>query len=150
MAGLFQAVSDTAYFGWTFQSFWVIFSFGLMVPAGVLIAENLRRGSWLKNEQGPSSGQEFSVFSPQTRIGSSAECEVFVVNDPGVQLLHAWIEDQTWRRVLHPIEGAALKVEGVDVHESVQLIPGQRFELGDTTFRYCEKQPKFNPVVPAQ
>lgn len=84
---------------------------------------------------GPSAGRRFEVVSEVT-IGRSPSCEI-EIDDDKVSRRHARIflrEGQVWLSDLGSINGTL--VNGRRVKGEARLLPGDRFQVGETTATY--------------
>lgn len=120
---------------------------GLLIALAVRMVETARREAWLSIVGGGMAGKEFIIYHPLTRIGSSPDCEIYLLKDPGVTKLHAQIEDRGSQRVLTAAAGAATFVNQTPVSTHV-LRHGDQVQLGNTVIAYSERT--LAPVPPAQ
>jgi hypothetical protein len=115
-----------------------------LVGIGALIAlatraiETARREAWLQVHSGGMIGKEFILYHAITRLGSSPECEIFLLKDPSVAKLHAQIADDGDQRVLTAMPGAVVSVNGTQV-VTQPLRNGDQLQIGSTTIGYSER-----------
>jgi hypothetical protein len=113
---------------------------GALIALATRAVETARREAWLQVIAGGMAGKEFIIYHDLTRLGSSPECEIFLLKDPGVANLHATIEDRGTRRILTAIAGARMLVNDEPV-ASHALAHGDRLQLGSTLIAYSERTP---------
>jgi pSer/pThr/pTyr-binding forkhead associated (FHA) protein len=86
------------------------------------------------------AGKEFILYHAVTRLGSSPDCEIFLLKDPSVEKLHAEIQDDGTRRVLTAAPGTEVLVNEAQVVRQV-LRHGDCLRLGGTVIGYSERAP---------
>jgi Inner membrane component of T3SS, cytoplasmic domain len=117
-----------------------------LVAIGALIAlatraiEAARREAWLQVLAGGMVGKEFILYHALTRLGSSPECEIFLLKDPAVAKHHAQIDASGLQRVLSALPGASVLVNGFPATSHV-LRNGDRVQIGSTVIGYSERAP---------
>jgi hypothetical protein len=121
-----------------------LLAIGVLVAGATVLVETARREAWLRVIAGGMTGKEFILYHAVTRIGASAQCEIFVVKDPMVAALHAQIHDQGGRRTLTAAPGAPVLVNGTEVTQH-ELRPGDQLQIGATTIAYDERPPLAQP-----
>jgi hypothetical protein len=121
-----------------------LLAIGVLIAAATVLVETARREAWLRVIAGGMTGKEFILYHAVTRIGSSAQCEIFIVKDPAVAALHAQIHEQAGRRTLSAAPGAPVLVNGAAVSQH-ELRPGDQLQIGATTIAYDERPPVAHP-----
>jgi Inner membrane component of T3SS, cytoplasmic domain len=119
-----------------------LLAIGVLAALATVIVEVALRDAWLRVVGGGMTGKEFILYHQVTRLGSSPECEIFLLKDPDIQPVHAQIEDRGGRRILTASPAAPAHVNGA-AQTSHQLRSGDRIQLGHTTLLYVEKGPGF-------
>jgi Inner membrane component of T3SS, cytoplasmic domain len=115
-----------------------------LVAVGVLVAiatravEAVRREAWLSVVAGGMAGKEFILYHSLTRIGSSPECEIFLLKDPAVEPLHAQVVDQGRQRLLTASPAAPVHVNQRPTTNHV-LQSGDTLQIGNTVLAYAER-----------
>jgi hypothetical protein len=109
---------------------------GLGIALAIRLVETVRREAWLQIIAGGMSGKEFIIYHERTRIGSSPECEIFLLKDPAVEALHAVVLDRSGSRVL--TASGSVSVNGHPVGEK-ELRNGDQIQIGMTTISYSER-----------
>jgi hypothetical protein len=114
----------------------------LAIAALVAIAtravEAARREAWLRVVAGGMTGKEFILYHAVTRIGSSPQCEIFLLKDPAVEPLHAQIEERGPQRTLTASPAAPVLVNGSPT-TSHTLRHGDTLQIGKTVISYAER-----------
>jgi hypothetical protein len=111
---------------------------GTLIALATRAVETARREAWLQVRSGGMSGKEFILYHAITRLGSSPDCEIFLLKDPSVAKLHAQISDDGHRRVLTAVPGAAVTVNGAQV-VAQPLRNGDQLQIGNTAIGYSER-----------
>lgn len=117
---------------------------GLAVIGGLIAlatraVETARRDAWLHVLAGGMAGKEFILYHDLTRLGSSPDCEIFLLKDPAVASLHATIEQHGTQRILSAV-GGAVTVDGRQI-ERHTLRNGEQLQIGGTLVGYSERLP---------
>jgi Inner membrane component of T3SS, cytoplasmic domain len=126
-----------------------LLAIGILIAAATFLVETARREAWLRVIAGGMTGKEFILYHDITRVGSSPQCEIFVVKDPSVAALHAQIHDQAGRRTISAAPGAPVLVNGTAVSQH-DLRPGDQLQIGATTLAYDERPPVAHPRFPTE
>lgn len=109
--------------------------------------ETVRREAWLHVVAGGMRGKEFILYHDVTRLGSSPECEVFLLKDAAIASEHARIALEGGRRLLTAAPEAVVLVDGAPVRRH-QLRGGERLQLGSTVLAYSERLAASAPPAP--
>jgi hypothetical protein len=110
----------------------------ILVALATRVVETARREAWLRIVGGGMTGKEFILYHAVTRLGSSPECEIFLLKDPGIEPLHAQIEARGVRRHLSASPAAPVLVNNAPA-TSHMLRSGDVMQLGKTVIRYQER-----------
>jgi len=113
-----------------------LLAIGIGASLATYAVETALRDAWLRVVAGGMSGKEFILYHAVTRIGSSPDCEIFLLKDPDVAPLHARIE-QGARRTL--VASAPIEVNGRPV-TSHELRSGDQIQIGHTVLSYSERR----------
>jgi hypothetical protein len=111
---------------------------GGLIAVATRAVETARREAWLQIVGGGMRGKEFILYHDVTRLGSSPECEVFLLKDPGVAHEHARISLDGGRRLLTVAPEETVLVNGAPVVRHV-LRTGDRLQIGHTLIDYSER-----------
>lgn len=111
---------------------------GVCTGAAIGLVEGARRQAWVRVIAGGLSGKEFILYHDVTTIGAAPKCQITLIKDPGAQPFHAQIAVDGPRRVLTPIDGAPVAVNGASVR-SRPLRSGDQIQIGATVLHYQER-----------
>lgn len=133
---IFQKVSETATSN-TGPQFVGIMSTGIAIGLLVGVVDQLTRQFWLQGSTGPLRGREVILFKQRTTIGSGANCDLVIANDPAVAPHHCSvvIVGQT----LYLDVGAPTTVNGVEVGGTTVLAAGQTIAMGRSSFVVAQR-----------
>ncbi|HEX8206566.1 MAG TPA: FHA domain-containing protein [Solirubrobacteraceae bacterium] len=115
-----------------------LLAIGVLITFATRAVETARREAWLSIVAGGMTGTEFILYHEVTRIGSSPDCEIFLLKDPAVAKLHAHIHDRGADRVISAAQGAAVLINGTPVASHV-LRAGDVIQIGHTSIAYAER-----------
>ena len=104
---------------------------GALIAVAMRAVETARREAWLQVLAGGMAGKETAtsiLYHAITRIGSSPECEIFLLKDPSVAKVHAQIEDRGTQRILTAMQGSPVLLNQVPVASQV-LRSGDQLQL---------------------
>lgn len=136
----FQLVSANLEAGNSLSRLLGLAAVGVSIALATRAVETARREAWLQVVAGGMAGKEFIVYHDLTRLGSSPECEIFLLKDPGVAKVHATIEDRGSSRILTAMDGAPVLVNQSPVATRA-LANGDLLQLGSTLIAYSERAP---------
>jgi MFS family permease len=123
---------------WVFDIAYVL-PVGIGIAVGTVVVERVLRSSWVRITAGPMSGKEFTLFKPETRIGSDYRCDIVMARDPGVRPFHAaFLRDGTGKVTVAPFEGAQLNINGMP-SEGGELRNLDAVVIGGSVLTYQEK-----------
>lgn len=134
----FQFVSANLEAGNSLSRLLGLAAVGASIALAIRAVETARREAWLQVRAGGMAGKEFIIYHDLTRLGSSPECEIFLLKDPGVAKVHATIEDRGGRRILTAMNGAQVLVNQSPVATHA-LANGDLLQLGSTLIAYSER-----------
>jgi hypothetical protein len=135
---LFQAASANLHTSNDVSQLIGLATIGLLIAVATRAVETVLRQAWVHVLAGGMAGKEFILYHAFTRIGSSPDCEIFLLKDPAVAKVHAQIEDRNGQRVLTVTPGALVVVNGTSVSSQV-LRSGDRVQIGGTLLGYSER-----------
>lgn len=110
---------------------------GGLIALATRAVETARREAWLHVLAGGMAGKEFILYHDLTRMGSSPDCEIFLLKDPAVAGMHATIEQHGTQRILSAV-GGAVTVDGRPVVRHT-LRSGEQLQVGGTLIGYSER-----------
>jgi Inner membrane component of T3SS, cytoplasmic domain len=111
---------------------------GALIALATRAVETARREAWLQVLSGGMAGKEFILYHAVTRLGSTPECEIFLLKDPAVAKVHAQIEDRGTQRILTAMPDAPVFVNQTPVNAQA-LCNGDQIQVGNTILRYSER-----------
>jgi hypothetical protein len=115
-----------------------LMAIGVLVAVGMQFVEAARREAWLEITGGGMAGKEFILYHERTHIGSSPDCEIYLLKDPAVEKFHALIESANGRRTITALGDAVVSVNG-QTTRSAALGSGDAIQIGNTTIRFSER-----------
>jgi hypothetical protein len=135
---IFYFVANQSPSAVVFDRFLGLLAIGLLIALAMRVVETARREAWLSIVAGGMSGKEFIIYHPNTRIGASPDCEIFLLKDPAVSKLHAQIADHGHQRVLSAVGDAPTYVNEAPVSTHT-LRHGDQIQVGNTVIAYSER-----------
>ncbi len=135
---VFQCVSANLGAGDRLSRLLGLLAVGALIAVAMRAVETARREAWLQVLAGGMAGKEFILYHAITRIGSSPECEIFLLKDPSVAKVHAQIEDRGTQRILTAMQGSPVLLNQVPVASQV-LRSGDQLQIGNTVIGYTER-----------
>lgn len=111
---------------------------GLATGVAIGLVESALKDRWLYVTTGPLAGKQFILYKPQTAVGSSQSCEIYLFKDPEILPQHA-IFTLKGSKVYLAAYGPTY-IGGQPVRGSRVLENGAVMQLGRYGFRYQEKQ----------
>lgn len=111
---------------------------GALIALATRAIETARREAWLQVLSGGMAGKEFILYHAITRLGSTPECEIFLLKDPAVSNVHAQIEDRGTQRILTAMPDAPVFINQTPVNSHL-LCNGDQVQVGNTVLGYSER-----------
>ncbi len=111
---------------------------GTSVGAAIGLVEGARRHAWVRVIAGGLAGKEFILYHDVTSIGSAPKCQITLIKDPKAKPFHAQIAIEGGRRMLTPLEGHEVLVNGAPVRQRA-LRAGDQIQIGGTTLLYQDR-----------
>jgi len=115
-----------------------LMAIGLLVAVGMRFVETARREAWLEITGGGMAGKEFILYHERTQLGSSPDCEIYLLKDPSIEKFHAMIESKEGRRTLTTLGDAVVAVNGQPTR-TASLRSHDTIQIGNTTIRFSER-----------
>jgi FtsH-binding integral membrane protein len=134
---IFDPISFATHVGATSRAI----GFGLLgMTTGIAmgLVESALKDRWIYVTAGPLAGKQFILYKPQTTIGSSQSCDIYLFKDPEILSQHATLELKG-SKVYFTATGAAY-IAGQPVRSTRVLENGTLIQLGRYAFRYQERQ----------
>lgn len=135
---IFQFAEANLGFGEALLRLLGLLATGILIGVGMRLVETARREAWLQVIAGGMAGKEFILYHPVTQIGSSPDCEIYLLKDPAVEKFHARIDDEGARRTLTALGQASVLVNNAPTSNAL-LRSGDQIQIGGTTIAYSER-----------
>lgn len=114
--------------------------FGAATGVAMGLVESALKDRWLYVTSGPLAGKQFILYKPQTTLGSSQSCDIYLFKDSDIQPHHATL--QLKGSHLHLQNAGPVYVAGQPVRGTRVLESGNIIQLGRYSFRYQERHRK--------
>jgi hypothetical protein len=111
---------------------------GLSTGIAIGLVESALKDRWLYVTSGPLAGKQFILYKPQTTIGSSQTCDIYLFKDSEILPHHATLQFKGSR--LHLLASGPVYLAGHLIRGPRVLDNGATLQLGRYGFRYQEKQ----------
>ncbi len=111
---------------------------GMATGIAIGLVESALKDRWLYVTAGPLAGKQFILYKPQTSVGSSQNCDIYLFKDPEILPQHAMLELKGSK--IHLIANGAAYISGQPVRGTRVLESGVIMQLGRYAFRYQERQ----------
>ena len=111
---------------------------GMATGIAIGLVESALKDRWLYVTSGPLAGKQFILYKPQTSVGSSQNCDIYLFKDPEILPQHAMLELKGSKT--HLITHGAAYISGQPVRGTRVLESGTIMQLGRYAFRYQERQ----------
>jgi hypothetical protein len=111
---------------------------GMATGIAIGLVESALKDRWLYVTAGPLAGKQFILYKPQTSVGSSHNCDIYLFKDPEILPQHAMLELKGSKT--HLITHGAAYISGQPVRGTRVLESGTIMQLGRYAFRYQERQ----------
>jgi hypothetical protein len=134
---IFDPISFLTHVGGTSRAV----GFGLLgMATGIAmgLVESALKDRWLYVTAGPLAGKQFILYKPQTVVGSSQSCDIYLFKDPEILPQHAFLELKGSK--VHFIPRGTAYIAGQPVRGTRVLESGALIQVGRYAFRYQERQ----------
>jgi hypothetical protein len=111
---------------------------GMATGIAIGLVESALKDRWLYVTAGPLAGKQFILYKPQTSVGSSQNCDIYLFKDPEILPQHAVLELKGSK--IYLIAQGAAYISGQPVRGTRVLESGTIMQLGRYGFRYQERQ----------
>ncbi len=118
---------------------------GACTGLAIGMVEEFTKQAWLRITGGPLIGKEFILYHALTTIGSSPQCEITVLKDPGIMPRHCVIQTTLGGNDLHAEAFTLLNGRPVQL---ARLRDGDQIQAGNTLLTYSERATK--PILGAR
>ncbi|HEY1215044.1 MAG TPA: FHA domain-containing protein [Bryobacteraceae bacterium] len=110
---------------------------GLATGVAMGLVESALKDRWLYVTSGPLAGKQFILYKPQTVIGSTQSCDIYLFKDPEILPRHAVLMQKGSH--IHLAAEGTVYVSGQPVRGTRVLESGAIVQLGRYKFRYQER-----------
>ena len=111
---------------------------GMATGVAIGLVESALKDRWLYVTAGPLAGKQFILYKPQTAIGSSQSCDIYLFKDAEILPQHAFLVLKG-SKVQLVAQGPAY-IGGQPVRSARVLENGTVLQMGRYAFRYQERQ----------
>jgi hypothetical protein len=111
---------------------------GMATGIAMGLVESALKDRWIYVTAGPLAGKQFILYKPQTAVGSSQTCDIYLFKDPEILPQHATLELKGSK--VYFIANGAAYIGGQPVRGARVLESGTIIQLGRYAFRYQERQ----------
>jgi hypothetical protein len=111
---------------------------GMATGIAIGLVESALKDRWLYVTTGPLAGKQFILYKPQTAVGSSQSCDIYLFKDPEILPQHAILQLKGSK--VHFIAQGTAYIAGQPVRGTRVLESGTLIQLGRYGFRYQERQ----------
>jgi hypothetical protein len=110
---------------------------GMATGIAMGLVESALKDRWLYVTSGPLAGKQFILYKPQTDMGSTQTCDIYLFKDAEILPRHASLVQKGGR--IHLVAEGPVYVGGQRVNSSRVLESGTIIQLGRYSFRYQER-----------
>ena len=111
---------------------------GMATGIAIGLVESALKDRWLYVTAGPLAGKQFILYKPQTAVGSSQSCDIYLFKDPEILPQHAMLELKGSK--VHLMANGPAYIGGQPVRGSACWKMGHIMQIGRYGFRYQERQ----------
>jgi hypothetical protein len=111
---------------------------GMATGIAIGLVESALKDRWLYVTAGPLAGKQFILYKPQTVVGSSQGCDIYLFKDPEILPQHATFDLKGSK--VHLVANGAVYIAGQPVRGTRVLDNGTVIQFGRYAFRYQERQ----------
>jgi hypothetical protein len=111
---------------------------GMATGIAMGLVESALKDRWIYVTAGPLAGKQFILYKPQTAVGSSQSCDIYLFKDPEILPQHATLMLKGSK--VHFIANGPAYIAGQPVRGARVLENGVILQLGRYAFRYQERQ----------
>lgn len=110
---------------------------GIATGVAVGLVESALKDRWLYVTAGPLAGKQFILYKPQTNLGSTQACDIYLFKDPEILPQHATLVLKGTR--VHLVAYGPVYLSGQRISSSRLLESGSIIQVGRYSFRYQER-----------
>jgi hypothetical protein len=117
---------------------------GLLVGAGIGLADAVRKNLWLQIATGGMAGKQFIVYQQNAVLGSSSSADITLIKDPEIAGMHVRLNQKSGGTTFEVLDGASDVLLNGEATRRGKLSDGVLLQVGGTVLQFGEK----NVVMP--
>jgi hypothetical protein len=112
---------------------------GLLVGAGIGLADAVRKNLWLQIATGGMAGKQFIVYQQNAVLGSSSSADITLIKDPEIAGMHVRLNQKSGGTTFEVLPGASDVLLNGEAARSGRLSDGVLLQVGGTVLQFGEK-----------
>jgi hypothetical protein len=112
---------------------------GLLVGAGIGLADAVRKNLWLQIATGGMAGKQFIVYQQNAVLGSSSSADITLIKDPEIAGMHVRLNQKSGGTTFEVLDGASDVLLNGEAARSGKLSDGVLLQVGGTVLQFGEK-----------
>ena len=112
---------------------------GVLVGAGVGLADAVRKNLWLQIATGGMAGKQFIVYQQNAVLGSSPAADITLIKDPEISGMHLRLTQRSGGTMFEVLPGASDVLLNGEPTRSGRLSDGVLLQVGGTVLQFGEK-----------
>jgi hypothetical protein len=112
---------------------------GVLVGAGIGLADAVRKSLWLQIATGGMAGKQFIVYQQNAVLGSSSSADITLIKDPEIAGMHVRLNQKSGGTTFEVLEGASDVLLNGEATRRGKLSDGVLLQVGGTVLQFGEK-----------
>ena len=112
---------------------------GVLVGAGIGLADAVRKNLWLQIATGGMAGKQFIVYQQNAVLGSSSSADITLIKDPEIAGMHVRLNQKSGGTTFEVLDGASDVLLNGEAARSGKLSDGVLLQVGGTVLQFGEK-----------
>lgn len=112
---------------------------GVLVGAGIGLADAVRKNLWLQIATGGMAGKQFIVYQQNAVLGSSSSADITLIKDPEIAGMHVRLNQKSGGTTFEVLPGANDVLLNGEAARSGRLSDGVLLQVGGTVLQFGEK-----------
>jgi hypothetical protein len=112
---------------------------GVLVGAGIGLADAVRKNLWLQIATGGMAGKQFIVYQQNAVLGSSSSADITLIKDPEIAGMHVRLNQKSGGTTFEVLPGASDVLLNGEAARSGRLSDGVLLQVGGTVLQFGEK-----------
>jgi hypothetical protein len=112
---------------------------GLLVGAGIGLADAVRKNLWLQIATGGMAGKQFIVYQQNAVLGSSSSADITLIKDPEIAGMHVRLNQKSGGTTFEVLAGASDVLLNGEAARRGKLSDGVLLQVGGTVLQFGEK-----------